>query len=61
MKMSTTLHEELLLAIQKRESESFEMQTTGGLKHFISSEGKSQGLYIGVIPFDGKNFEIYMV
>jgi hypothetical protein len=61
MQMSNTLKEEILKAIETRTSESFKLTVDGGLNHFISSEGKSDGLYIGKIDYDGKEFKIYMI
>lgn len=61
MRINEDIKEELLTAIKNRTSESFETTVVGGLKHFISSEGNVQGLYIGTIRHDEKDFKIYMI
>lgn len=61
MKLNDDLKKELAEAIKARAAESFETTTSGGLKHFISSEGQSSGLYIGTIQIEEKDYKIYMI
>jgi hypothetical protein len=61
--MSESVREELLKALEEKHSEgSFYTETSGGLKHFLSSdEKKVEGFYIGSIPYKEINFKVYMV
>jgi hypothetical protein len=60
MKVNKEITAELLQAIQKRTEETFEVTVSGGLKHYVSSEGKKKGLYVTTIKHDNKAFDIYM-
>lgn len=60
MQLSKRVEQELLAAIAARTAESFEVRTSGGLRHFISSEGQKKGLFICVLVHDDKEFKIYM-
>ena len=60
MKVNQEIITELLRAIQERTEETFEVTVSGGLKHFVSSEGKKKGLYVTTISHDDKAFDVYM-
>jgi hypothetical protein len=59
--MNKNLEAEILEAIKQRMSDTFRITAKGNLNHLISSEGISEGLYIGKIDFEGKEFKIYMI
>jgi hypothetical protein len=61
MQINKQIKEDLLKAIKERKSDTFECVASGELRHFISSEGKSRGLYLYTIEVDGKEFKIFMI
>jgi hypothetical protein len=61
MDINRQILQELLSAIQKRTTETFEHTVSGGLKHFISSEGRRNGLYVNSVKVENKEFKIFMI
>jgi hypothetical protein len=61
MQINKQIKEDLLKAINERNSDTFECVASGELRHFISSEGEQKGLYLYAIEVDDKDFKIYMI
>jgi hypothetical protein len=61
MQINEKIKEELEEAISSHGAGSFEITVSGGLKHFISSEGQARGLYILTIVHGKLEFKIYMI
>lgn len=60
MNINQKLKAEILNAIENRVSESFLVKVSGGLEHFVSSEGQVRGNYLYTETFAGKEYKVYM-